>query len=173
MKAVDVYYQAEHIPEIEHLEVSGEDTIATVKARVCEKHGGTSQLLVFVEDVDDPLDEAASTASVADGAFLKLHLHCCHRIGVKVNFAGETVSRRFGPGTTVARVKRWAAEREFDMSKEEAGEHRLQIVGSQDRPVPGTHIGTLSASPDCSIDFDLVPDERINGAGEIDGQEES
>ena len=50
------------------------------------------------------------------------------------------------------------------MTEEEAGEHVLQIVGTQDRPPPGAHIGTLTSCPTCRVHFDLVPDERINGA---------
>ena len=33
------------------------------------------------------------------------------------------------------------------MTDEEAGEHVLQIAGTQDRPAPGTHIGTLADVP--------------------------
>ena len=50
------------------------------------------------------------------------------------------------------------------MTEEEAGEHVLQIAGTQDRPPPGAHIGTLTSCPACRVHFDLVPDERINGA---------
>jgi hypothetical protein len=83
---------------------------------------------------------------------------------VAVTFNGETVERRFPPSATVARVKRWAAEKKFGMSEEEAGEHVLQIAGTHDRPAPGTHIGALTDDKVCGVAFDLVPDERINGA---------
>jgi hypothetical protein len=65
---------------------------------------------------------------------------------------------------TVARIKHWAAVTKFGMTEEEAGEHLLQIAGTQDRPTPGTHIGTLASSPECRVRFDLVPNERVNGA---------
>ena len=64
----------------------------------------------------------------------------------------------------MARVKRWAAERKFGMSDEEAGEHVLQIAGTHERPAPGTHIGTLANRQSCTLAFDLVADERVNGA---------
>ena len=50
------------------------------------------------------------------------------------------------------------------MSEEDAGEHMLQIAGTQDRPAPGTHVGRLTSCPDCRVRFDLVPDQRVNGA---------
>lgn len=80
-----------------------------------------------------------------------------------MTFAGDTKRRRFPPSATVARVKHWAAVTQFGMTEEEAGEHQLQIAGTKDRPAPGAHIGTLTACPACAVNFDLVPDERING----------
>ena len=95
---------------------------------------------------------------------LKVHLHSLRQLKVTVTFNGKTIERLFGPGATVARVKRWAAEHEFGMSEEEAGEHVLQIAGKHDRPAPGTHIGALRDGKVRALAFDLVPDERVNGA---------
>ena len=49
------------------------------------------------------------------------------------------------------------------MTPEEAGEHVLQVAGTQERPAPGTHLGALTTHPTCKVAFDLVPDERVNG----------
>ena len=49
------------------------------------------------------------------------------------------------------------------MSKEEAGEHVLQISGTHERPNPGTHIGALRMVGCHTLAFDLVPDQRVNG----------
>ena len=94
----------------------------------------------------------------------KIHLHRCRHVATEVSFGGDAAHHKFGPGTTVARVKHWAAVQKFHMSEEEAGEHHLQISGTQDRPAPGMHIGTLASCPECRVRFDLVPDERVNGA---------
>jgi hypothetical protein len=91
-------------------------------------------------------------------------MHRCRHVEVAVTFNGETVHHRFGPGTTVARVKRWAAERKFGMSEGEATEHVLQLAGTQERPAPGTHLGTFATCPHCQVAFDLVPDQRVNGS---------
>ena len=50
------------------------------------------------------------------------------------------------------------------MSAEEAGEHVLQIVGTHERPSPGTHVGALNDDKERVVAFDLVPDERVQGA---------
>lgn len=45
----------------------------------------------------------------------------------------------------------------------------LQIAVTKDRPDPGSHLGTIAACPDCRLAFDLVPNERVNGALEREG----
>jgi hypothetical protein len=166
MTSIDIFYQGEHIREIEHIEIDDGSSVGAVKAMILEKHGGEAAMLVFREDSDEALDEAILVATLDCLAGLKLHLHRCGEVTVAVTFADETVHHAFRPGATIARIKRWAAEHKFGMTEEEASEHRLQIAGTHDRPAPGTHIGTLAACPDCRVSFDLVPDERVNGAAD-------
>jgi hypothetical protein len=167
MISVDVFYQGEHIREIEHIEIDDGHSLGAVKALILEKHGGDTAMLLFLEDGDEPLDETAQISTVGCAAGFKLHVHRCHHVEVAVTFAGETVHHSFRPGATVARIKRWAAERKFGMTEEEASEHRLQITGTDERPAPGTHIGTLATWHACRVSFDLVPDERVNGAFDL------
>jgi len=166
MKTIDLFYQGEGVKEIEHLEIDPDTTFADLKARLIEKHGGVPDALLFVEDEDDPVDNKQTVKERAGGKSLKLHLNRCRHIEVSVTYNGETIVRKFAPAATVARVKRWAAERKFGMTEEEAGEHVLQIVGTHERPAPGTHIGALALRKSCALAFDLVPDERVNGADE-------
>jgi hypothetical protein len=166
MKSIDIFYQGEGIGKIEHLEVGHDDTFIAVKARLTEKHGLDGATLIFLEDSDEPLGENVLVRERAGDAGVKAHLHRCRHVEVAVTFNGETVDRRFGPGATIARVKRWAAEEKFGMTKDEAGEHVLQIVGTHDRPSGAVHIGTLTTGTTCRLSLDLVPNERINGACE-------
>lgn len=165
MKTIDLFYQGEGVAEIEHLEIDPDTTFADLKARLVDKHGGAADALLFVEDEDDPLDDKQKVKDRAGGKGLKLHLNRCRHVEVSVTYNGETIDRKFAPGATVARVKRWAAERKFGMTDEEAGEHVLQIAGTHERPAPGTHIGSLAKRKSCELAFDLVADERVNGAG--------
>ena len=164
MTSIDIFYQGERVREIEHMEADANDTVGALKARLTEKHCADADALLFLEDGEAPLDETVAVGALAGPAGAKVHLHRCRRVEVAVTFAGETVTRPFGPGATVASVKRWAAQRKFGMTEEEAGEHLLQIVGTHDRPAPGTHVGALAGCPACRIAFDLVPDECVNGA---------
>lgn len=164
MKAIDIFYQGEGIREIGHLEFGAEDTIRDLKHAIEKKNGLSGEFLVFIEDQDEPASDKDRLEKHGGKGGIKIHLHRCRQIKVAVTFNGETVHHPFSPATTIARVKQWAAVRKFGMSEDEAGEHVLQIAGTHDRPAPNVHIGTLAAHPGCSIGFDLVPDERVNGA---------
>lgn len=164
MKSIDLFYQGEGLGEIKHLEIEPDATFVTLKARLVEVHGLAPDVLCFLEDEDDPIGDDVPLAEHTSPKGLKVHVHRCRHVEVTVTFNGETVERRLGPGATIAHVKRWAAERKFGMSEEEAGEHVLQIAGTHERPAPGTHIGALTDGKACGLAFDLVPDERVNGA---------
>ena len=168
MSTINVFYQGDCVEDIGHAEAKANETLSGIRQRLIAQHGAAEDTLLFCEDQDEPASEDQTVEAAAGAAGAKLHLHRCRRIIVIVHFCGQSVTRKFGPGTTVARAKRWAARREFGMSKEEAGEHVLQITGTHERPAPGTHIGRLARYPDCEVSFDLVPDERINGAPGFD-----
>lgn len=164
MEITSVFFQWEGHRELEHLDVGPDTTVGALKELLMAKHGFESEILIFLEDGEDPLDDLSSLHTHSSQKGVKVHIHRCRHVVVFVTFNGRTVERRFGPGATVALVKRWAAEKEFGMTKEEAGEHVLQISGSHDRPSPGTHIGSLAKCPECRVSFDLLPDQRVNGA---------
>ena len=167
MSSIDVFYQGEGVNGVEHVEVPEGETIASLKAQLAKKHGLGEEVFVFIEDDEEPSDSGKHLGRIAGPAGVKIHLHRCRRIEVKVTFNNENVEHKFAPGTTVARVKKWAAEQKFGMSPEEAGEHVLQLAGTKDRPSASTHIGALVTHRKCELAFDLVPDERINGASEV------
>lgn len=165
MKPIDVFYQGEGVGQLGHLEVEAEATFALVKARLRDRHQRIArESLLFLENQDEPLDEQARVQDHATAHGVNLHVHRCRLVEVAVAFNGETVESRFAPSATLARVKRWAAGERFGMSEEEAGEHVLQIQGTYERPAAGTHIGALIDGNLCGMAFDLVADERMNGA---------
>jgi hypothetical protein len=163
MASIDVFYQGEGIREIERFEADPDHTFAVIKLAIIEKHGLSEETMIFLEDSDEPIEEQGVVRDYVGHAGIKAHLHRCRHVAADVTFNGETVQHRFGPGTTVARVKKWAAEHKFGMTPQEAGEHVLQISGTKDRPEPGTHLGAIASCPDCRVAFDLVPNERVNG----------
>jgi len=164
MTTIDVFYQGEGVRDIEHIEIGSDQTFGALKTILIEKHGLNAEVVLFLEDSDDPVDELLIVCEGKGNAGIKAHIHRCRRVKVAVTFNNETVHHEFAPGTTVARVKHWAAVRKFKMTEAEAGEHVLQIAGTHDRPAPGTHLGSLAVCPQCEVAFYLVPDQRVNGA---------
>ena len=165
MKTIDVYYQADDIGALEHLEIDAEATFGALQALIAEKHGLPADALLFLEDETEPVDAKAPLKGKAGRAGIKAHIHRCREVGVVVHFKDKTVRESFAPGATIARIKHWAAVRKFGMTEEEASHHHLQLVGTTDQPDPGTHIGTLAACPKCKVEFDLVSTPKVNGFG--------
>lgn len=110
MTSIDVFYQGEGIREIAHFEADAEHRFAAIKIAIIEKHGLAKETLIYLEDRDEPVDENCLVRDHASHSGIKAHLHRCRHVEVAVTFNGETVHHRFGPGTTVARVKTWATE---------------------------------------------------------------
>jgi hypothetical protein len=159
---IDFYYQGEGIRRLERIEIAPDVSFAIVKSLIAGKHGVEGDALLFLEDQDEPIDDALIVGEHVGDAGVKAHLHRCRRVEVFAIFNGRRLQHHFGPGTTVAKVKRWAATA-FGMTEAEASEHVLQIAGTHNRPSPGTHVGALAACPGCTLAFHLVADQRING----------
>lgn len=167
MNDIDIFYQGEGIAGIEHIEFPANETLAALKIHLAKKHGFGEDIIIFIEDDDEPVDEKKHVHHCSGPTGLKVHVHRCRHVAVSVTFNNETVEHRFAPSATVARVKKWAAEHKFGMSPEDAGEHVLQLKGTQDRPSASTHIGSLVTHHKCEVAFDLVPKERVQGFGGV------
>src|SRR4051812_3848525 len=142
MDHIDVFYQGEGVKEIEHIEFPRNETSAALKIHPAKRHGWSEDILIFIEDEDEPVDEKKHLHHCGGPSGVKVHAHRCKHVEVKVTFNGETVDHKFPPSATVARVKKWAAEKKFGMTPDEAGEHVLQLSGTDMRPSPGAHIGS-------------------------------
>jgi hypothetical protein len=163
MKNISVFYQGEGISALEHIELAETETFGALRVLIIEKHGLAEDTVLFIEDEAELIGDEIVVASKAGRAGVKAHVHSCREIKVTVHFKDKSVHEKVAPGTTVARVKHWAAIREFGMTEEEASHHHLQLAGTTEQPDPGTHVGTLVTAQKCSVDFDLVSTPRVNG----------
>jgi hypothetical protein len=163
MKTIQIFYQREGAAGVEHLEFPSDRPLAEVLRTIAAKHGGGADLVLFLEECDEPAELSTETGKEAKSGSLKVHVHRCRHIDVAVTFNNRTVKHDFAPSATIARIKRWAAEKQFGMTPEEAGEHALQLVAAGERPAPGVHVGSLASHPASRVAFDLVPNERENG----------
>ena len=161
MTEIDLFIQREgHAEAIHH---KGQDgiTIEALKIHI----GGEDNVVgifIFEEDADEPLEDSHQIRHHGDGT--KFLHHSRHRkVHVDVRYNGKDEHRDFGPGFTIARVKRWA-ERKLGIDEGDGTEMSLQIAGTTRKPDDATHIGTLIKDGVCNLVFDLVPGKRVNGA---------
>jgi hypothetical protein len=164
MSKINVFLQGEGIKDVVRLQLEPKSTALDVtRAFASLGAQANGEAAVFMEDTDEPVVDGATVESLAGKHGVRLHVHRCLRVGVKVAYSGRMIERVFGPGRTVGSVKNWAAK-ELGIPKEDAAELILQIAGTQEQPDVDVHIGTLVVCPACALVFDLVPNPRIQGA---------
>jgi hypothetical protein len=166
MKSIDIFYQGENIAGIQHLEVAGGSTFGELRARLAGQHGLPPEVLIFVEGDEQPIEHNMHIGARSGDRGVTAHVHRCRHVNVAVTFNGTAKDRLFSPASTVGHVKQWMAEHMFNMTQDDASEHVLQLASTTTRPAPNTHIGALTDGKICAVAFDLVADERVNGAGE-------
>src|SRR4051812_18054803 len=89
MNSIDVFYQGEGVAGIEHTEFPANTTFAALKAQLAKKHGLGNDVLVFIEDDEEAADNGKHLGQFAGPTGVKLHLHRCRHIEVKVTFNNE------------------------------------------------------------------------------------
>lgn len=150
----DIFIKRSGSLEVQHRKVEKLD-LAALQKELDQAFGAGS---LFLEDEDDPL--SPDRRIVAPIIFV--HHSRCKRIEVTVRYAGRTFEHKFGPGTTLKAIKR-RAEKKLDIDSADAAELSLQIAGTNNRPDEATHVGSVADPTTCSVVFDLVPSDRING----------
>jgi hypothetical protein len=165
MKSIDVLLQGEAIRDIEAIVVESGAAVRHLlhEAARLRRHHAEGEFFVFAEGQDEPLDHDKPIPGCEPGRPLRMHVHRCRSIATFITFNGQTKEHPFGPATTVAAVKGWAAIKAFHMTPGDAAEHVLQLSGTSTRPEPDTHIGALVSGKECQVRFDLVPSKRVEG----------
>lgn len=162
MTMTQVFLQSELLADVEVLELHEGATKHDLRQACLASvptHEHDEALILFIEDDDDE-DAVDKLEAIVDG--LRLHLHRLKAITVSVRYAGREAHRTFRPNATIARVKRWATE-DFGIVASDAAELMLQIAGTDVRPDPDVHLGSLVKAPQHQMCFDLVPAPRVNG----------
>jgi hypothetical protein len=118
---------------------------------------------LWIEDGGKPLETESTLAEAGITQRGHVHISRCKRVEVSVRYGGDTKTKRFPPGTTVARVFNWATGKQgFDLTATEVAKHTLGLCDTLTQPDKSEHIGSL-ADHDCSVCLDLAPKERFEG----------
>lgn len=91
-----------------------------------------------------------------------VHVHKCRRIAVEVHYQAGTKHRKFSPATTIAVTTRWA-RKAFKLHDADAEKLVLRICGTDAQPRPSEHLGELTTGHTCSLCFNLVPEQKVEG----------
>lgn len=158
MTQMDVFIRREGRRDVEHRRIGAGARAGEFKRELAD---GSPGWFLFYEDGEEQLEDDHELRGQHGGVFL--HLTRCRKVDVTVRYAGRSITRGFPPSATLARIKRWA-ERKLELDAADAAELSLQLSGSDERPEESTHVGSLVTCPDCTVDFDLLPTDRINGA---------
>lgn len=150
----DIFIKRSGSLEVQHRKLERLD-LAALQKDLDNAFGAGS---LFLEDEEEPL----SPDRRIDAPAIFVHHSCCKRVEVIVRYAGRTFEHKFGPGTTLKTIKR-RVEKKLDIDAADAAELSLQIAGTNDRPDEATHVGSVTDQATCSVVFDLVPSDRING----------
>lgn len=165
MADIEIFVQGVGIPRISLMRVPDQGTVGdiiTAARPLGLKLGDSVQPVVQLENREEALGLESTLASVGIGQRSRVHIHTCQRIEVTVNFKAEHEAHPFSPSTTVHVVKQWA-DAKFKLTGVDATEHALQLCNSTDRPSEDTQIGALVDNSSCSVCFDLVPKQRVEG----------
>lgn len=165
MSEIDVFFQAEGLRDITLVRIPSNAT-ARELLEVARVHGAVvdETTAVYVEDSEEPLHLGVRLEAAGVGQHSRVHAHRCRKVNVAINFDREQKSHAFPAAATVGRVFTWATGKHgFDLPEVDAVEHLLQLCGSADRPDEDAHIGTLTQASACTVCFDLVPKQRVEG----------
>lgn len=115
---------------------------------------------VFLDDDDEPAAGTRRFQELKPGT--RVHVSTCRRIEVTLNYLDQTISHPFPPGTSLKRVKDWAAKA-LHIAPTDAAEHVLQLCGVNERPASDTPLSELTGACGCAVCFEFVPDKRVEG----------
>ncbi len=168
MADIDIFVQGENIPEITLVRVPHNGTVRDIleatKAQGLRLADDEASLIILKEDAEEALALDLPLEAAHIGHRSRVHIHRCRRLEVTVNFNADHKAHSFPPSTTVERVKQWAVGRDgFNLHGIDATDHLLQVCNSTIRPDEDTHIGSLVQFPACTLCFDLVPKQRVEG----------
>jgi len=162
---IEIFLQGEGIREVTLIRIPADSTVRKLIEYAKTQGGiavGEEELLVFLEDQDEPLRLDAKLKDVGISHRHRIHCHRCRHVKVSVNFNQGTKERSFSSSTTIKKIKKWADD-QFELKGVDATEHALQVCGTDNRPDLDVHGGTLVQHPQCQICFDLVPKKRVEG----------
>jgi hypothetical protein len=156
---MNVYVHMRGGDEVALVEVEANSTVKEILSRSGAPEGAEA----WLQEAEQPLERAATLATLGVEERAHLHVSTCRKVAVSVRYGGDTESRDFPPAETVASVFAWATGPQgFGLTPSERAKHTLAVCDGNTELDRSAHIGSF-ADEDCSTCLDLAPKERFEG----------
>jgi hypothetical protein len=120
------------------------------------------EMLVFIDEEEKHLVSEAHGPVRGIKHGCRVHVTRCRRIQTTVHYLEKTFEHAFPPGARVRAVKAWVVH-ELKLEGKDVAEHVLHLCQSTERPASDTPLHTLVRGKDCTVCFDFVPEQRVEG----------
>lgn len=161
---IEIMVEGEGLADVESVKIPEGSPAREIVAAVAAKGGfRVEEGLLFVEDVEGPIDLAAVIVAESVRSTVH-HVHRARMIEVTVFYQDREIGKRFPPSARVLRVLDWAVSPEgFNIDSAIAPEMELALHG-QTKPLPkNAHIGRYVKHPHDEVAFDLIRGVVPNG----------
>lgn len=138
------------------------ELVEIVIAQGCFGGQVEGEVLVFIEEQEEPLGHDQTLAQCEIRHKHHVHIHHCKKVKVGVFYNSER-HEVFAPSTKVKRVLHWAINA-FKLTPAEAADKVLVLKGNPNAELnPDTHIGSYAKPHQCAVELCLVAPVEING----------
>ena len=138
------------------------ELVEVVIAQGCFGGPVEGEVLVFIEEQDEPLGHGQTLAECEVRHKHHIHVHHCKRVKVGVSYNSER-HELFAPSAKVKKVLKWAIKA-FALTPAEAADKILVLKSNPDAELnPDAHIGSYVKPNQCAVELCLVAPVEING----------
>jgi hypothetical protein len=166
MNEMELYIHTQEWVEPKLVKTSQDSTVKQIIELVAQ-HGCfdgkvDEEILVFIEENDEPIGRHRTLSECEIRHRHHLHLHRCRKVRVSV-FYNEEKHESFPPSAKVRRVLKWAINA-FKLTPAEAADKILVLKGNTDQELdPDAHIGSFAKPHQCTVELCLTAPVEING----------
>lgn len=138
------------------------EIIEIVVAQGCFGGKIEGEILVFIEEHEEPLEHHRKLVECEVRHKHHLHIHRCKKVKVGVFYNSEHHGV-FAPSAKVKRVLKWALNA-FKLTPAEAADKVLVLKSNHELELdPDAHIGSYAAPHQCVVELCLVAPVEIHG----------
>lgn len=161
---IEAFVEGEGFANVEIINLPNGSRVRDLVVAVVQKKGGVAEeMLVFEEDVDEPLNfELELKKGPASPVH---HVHRARKVDVVVHYLNKTKEKAFSPSTRVQKLLDWVVgPGGFSVDPTIAPEMEVALRGETKELPREAHIGRYVQHPHHRFELDLIRGVIPNGA---------